>query len=201
MAEGGGTGITTMPVLQSMAQARDKWGEHAASAIWDASIVKVILGAPQPPKTSKSSQLSSAKGTNSPTPPPSETTAPAPCSARRGEYRSSRPNAYAPCPSEPASFFCARRPRSLRASTAGPTVYELRLPATDLRAAGDPGGYRPGLGRPVRPDRRPSMRRRPAHPSPMNPSRKDLSLEPMAWARPRPVRLEHGDRPRELLSR
>lgn len=29
MAEGGGTGITTMPVLQSMAQARDKWGEHA----------------------------------------------------------------------------------------------------------------------------------------------------------------------------
>jgi type IV secretion system protein VirD4 len=44
MAEGGGTGITTMPVLQSLSQAREKWGEHAASAIWDASIVKVILG-------------------------------------------------------------------------------------------------------------------------------------------------------------
>ncbi len=44
MAEGGGTGITTMPVLQSLAQARDKWNEHQASAIWDASIVKVILG-------------------------------------------------------------------------------------------------------------------------------------------------------------
>jgi len=44
MAEGGGTGITTMPVLQSLAQARSKWGDHAASAIWDASIVKVILG-------------------------------------------------------------------------------------------------------------------------------------------------------------
>jgi len=44
MAEGGGTGITTMPVLQSLSQARAKWGEHAASAIWDASIVKVILG-------------------------------------------------------------------------------------------------------------------------------------------------------------
>jgi type IV secretion system protein VirD4 len=44
MAEGGGTGITTMPVLQSLAQARNKWGEHAASTIWDASIVKVILG-------------------------------------------------------------------------------------------------------------------------------------------------------------
>jgi type IV secretion system protein VirD4 len=44
MAEGGGTGITTMPVLQSLSQARDKWSNHAASAIWDASIVKVILG-------------------------------------------------------------------------------------------------------------------------------------------------------------
>lgn len=44
MAEGGGTGITTMPVLQSLAQARSRWGDHAASSIWDASIVKVILG-------------------------------------------------------------------------------------------------------------------------------------------------------------
>ena len=44
MAEGGGTGITTMPVLQSLAQARDKWNENQANAIWDASIVKIILG-------------------------------------------------------------------------------------------------------------------------------------------------------------
>jgi type IV secretory pathway TraG/TraD family ATPase VirD4 len=44
MAEGGGTGITTMPVLQSLAQARDKWSEHAAGSIWDSSIVKIILG-------------------------------------------------------------------------------------------------------------------------------------------------------------
>ncbi|MCC6854793.1 MAG: type IV secretory system conjugative DNA transfer family protein [Microbacteriaceae bacterium] len=44
MAEGGGTGITTMPVLQSLAQAREKWGENAAAAIWDASIVKIVLG-------------------------------------------------------------------------------------------------------------------------------------------------------------
>ena len=44
MAVGGGTGITTMPVLQSLSQARHRWGEHAAGAIWDASIVKVILG-------------------------------------------------------------------------------------------------------------------------------------------------------------
>lgn len=33
-----------MPVLQSLSQARDKWGDHAAGAIWDASIVKMILG-------------------------------------------------------------------------------------------------------------------------------------------------------------
>ncbi len=44
MAEGGGTGIMTMPVLQSLAQAREKWSENAAGAIWDASIVKIILG-------------------------------------------------------------------------------------------------------------------------------------------------------------
>ncbi|MBK4120287.1 type IV secretory system conjugative DNA transfer family protein [Kocuria rhizophila] len=44
MAEGGGTGITTLAVLQSLAQARDKWNEHQAGAIWDASIVKLVLG-------------------------------------------------------------------------------------------------------------------------------------------------------------
>ncbi|MDS2172411.1 TraM recognition domain-containing protein [Nesterenkonia sp. CL21] len=44
MAEGGGTGITTLPVLQSLPQAREKWSDNAAGAIWDASIVKVILG-------------------------------------------------------------------------------------------------------------------------------------------------------------
>ncbi|MEO3936824.1 TraM recognition domain-containing protein [Dermatophilaceae bacterium Soc4.6] len=44
MSDGGGTGISTAVVLQSLAQARDVWGEHAASAIWEAAIVKVILG-------------------------------------------------------------------------------------------------------------------------------------------------------------
>jgi type IV secretory pathway TraG/TraD family ATPase VirD4 len=33
-----------MPVLQSLAQTREKWSDNAAGAIWDASIVKVILG-------------------------------------------------------------------------------------------------------------------------------------------------------------
>jgi type IV secretion system protein VirD4 len=44
MAEGGGTGITTMPVLQSLAQARTKWSDNAAASIWDSSIVKIVLG-------------------------------------------------------------------------------------------------------------------------------------------------------------
>jgi type IV secretory pathway TraG/TraD family ATPase VirD4 len=44
MSDGGGTGICTAVILQSLAQARHVWGEHAASAIWDAAIVKVILG-------------------------------------------------------------------------------------------------------------------------------------------------------------
>ena len=44
MAEGGGTGITTLAVLQSLGQARHRWGEHAADTIWDAATVKIVLG-------------------------------------------------------------------------------------------------------------------------------------------------------------
>jgi type IV secretory pathway TraG/TraD family ATPase VirD4 len=44
MSEGGGSGITTLAVLQSLAQARDKWGREQASAIWDSAIVKIVLG-------------------------------------------------------------------------------------------------------------------------------------------------------------
>jgi type IV secretion system protein VirD4 len=44
MSEGGGTGITTLTVLQSLAQARSKWGQQDAEAIWDSAIVKIILG-------------------------------------------------------------------------------------------------------------------------------------------------------------
>ena len=43
MSDGGGSGITTTVVLQ-MAQARAVWSEHAATAIWDAAIDKVVLG-------------------------------------------------------------------------------------------------------------------------------------------------------------
>jgi type IV secretory pathway TraG/TraD family ATPase VirD4 len=43
MSEGGGTGITTMAVLQSLDQARHRWGRDAAGSIWDSAIVKIIL--------------------------------------------------------------------------------------------------------------------------------------------------------------
>jgi type IV secretory pathway TraG/TraD family ATPase VirD4 len=43
MSEGGGTGITTMAVLQSLDQARHRWGRDAAGAIWDSAIVKLVL--------------------------------------------------------------------------------------------------------------------------------------------------------------
>jgi type IV secretory pathway TraG/TraD family ATPase VirD4 len=33
-----------MAVLQSLSQARDRWGKEAAGAIWDSAIVKVVLG-------------------------------------------------------------------------------------------------------------------------------------------------------------
>ncbi|MFC6044820.1 type IV secretory system conjugative DNA transfer family protein [Nocardioides hankookensis] len=44
MSEGGGSGICTWVFLQSRAQARARWGDDDADAIWDAAIVKVILG-------------------------------------------------------------------------------------------------------------------------------------------------------------
>ena len=33
-----------LDLFEITSQARDRWGDHAASAIWDASIVKVMLG-------------------------------------------------------------------------------------------------------------------------------------------------------------
>ncbi len=44
MSEGGGTGITTVAVLQSLAQSRGRWGAEAAQAIWDSATLKVVLG-------------------------------------------------------------------------------------------------------------------------------------------------------------
>lgn len=44
LADGGGSGITTVAVLQSLAQARGRWGESNAEAMWDAATIKVVLG-------------------------------------------------------------------------------------------------------------------------------------------------------------
>ncbi|GAC1322518.1 MAG: hypothetical protein NVSMB13_01030 [Mycobacteriales bacterium] len=44
LADGGGVGITTVAVLQSLAQARARWGEAGADAMWDAATTKVVLG-------------------------------------------------------------------------------------------------------------------------------------------------------------
>ncbi len=44
LSAGGGSGICTVVVLQSLAQARARWGAHRADAIWDASTVRLVFG-------------------------------------------------------------------------------------------------------------------------------------------------------------
>lgn len=44
MADGGGSGISTMAIFQNAAQVRSQWGTDAAQALIDAAIVKVQLG-------------------------------------------------------------------------------------------------------------------------------------------------------------
>lgn len=44
LSDGGGSGITTVAVLQSLAQARGRWGDSHAETMWDAATVKVVLG-------------------------------------------------------------------------------------------------------------------------------------------------------------
>jgi type IV secretory pathway TraG/TraD family ATPase VirD4 len=44
LSDGGGSGITTVCVLQSLAQARARWGQAGADAMWDAATTKVVLG-------------------------------------------------------------------------------------------------------------------------------------------------------------
>ncbi len=44
MADGGGSGITTVVVLQSMSQARHRWGPHASDVIWNAATAKLVFG-------------------------------------------------------------------------------------------------------------------------------------------------------------
>lgn len=44
LSDGGGSGITTVAVLQSLAQARARWGDAHAESMWDAATIKVVLG-------------------------------------------------------------------------------------------------------------------------------------------------------------
>jgi type IV secretion system protein VirD4 len=44
VADGGGQGITTFVVLQSLGLARERWGEHGATALWDACSAKLVFG-------------------------------------------------------------------------------------------------------------------------------------------------------------
>jgi type IV secretory pathway TraG/TraD family ATPase VirD4 len=44
LADGGGSGITTICVLQSLAQARARWQQAGADAMWDAATTKIVFG-------------------------------------------------------------------------------------------------------------------------------------------------------------
>lgn len=44
MADGGGTGIMPLAVFQSLAQARNQWGQGAAETIFDNATVSILLG-------------------------------------------------------------------------------------------------------------------------------------------------------------
>jgi type IV secretion system protein VirD4 len=44
LADGGGIGISTMVVLQSLSQAETAWSSGQADTIWSSSIVKILLG-------------------------------------------------------------------------------------------------------------------------------------------------------------
>jgi type IV secretory pathway TraG/TraD family ATPase VirD4 len=44
MSFAGGTGLFAVAVLQSLAQARNRWGQDAAAMLWGAATVKIVLG-------------------------------------------------------------------------------------------------------------------------------------------------------------
>ncbi|WP_224167263.1 TraM recognition domain-containing protein [Arthrobacter sp. StoSoilA2] len=44
LSDGGGIGISTLVVLQSLSQARSGWSVEEAATIWDSAIIKVIFG-------------------------------------------------------------------------------------------------------------------------------------------------------------
>jgi hypothetical protein len=99
MSEGGGTGISTLLVLQSLAQARAVWGEHQAGAIWDSAIVKVILGGGSNARDLDRRPRPQPRSAPTAGPPRRPPTARSPSWSRPG---------CAHCPSAPACFCCAQ---------------------------------------------------------------------------------------------
>ena len=43
LSSGGGDGITTVVVLQSLGQARARWGTDQSDAMWESSTIKMVL--------------------------------------------------------------------------------------------------------------------------------------------------------------
>jgi type IV secretion system protein VirD4 len=44
LSDGGGVGIPTVAVFQSLGQARSRWGHETTDAMWDASTIKMMFG-------------------------------------------------------------------------------------------------------------------------------------------------------------
>ena len=44
LSDGGGVGIPTVAVFQSLGQARSRWGQEATETMWDASTIKTMFG-------------------------------------------------------------------------------------------------------------------------------------------------------------
>ncbi|MHB8335664.1 MAG: type IV secretory system conjugative DNA transfer family protein [Acidimicrobiales bacterium] len=44
MNDGGGSGIATIGIVQSLSQMRDRWGHDGAAALWNSATYKIVLG-------------------------------------------------------------------------------------------------------------------------------------------------------------
>ena len=165
MAEGGGSGITTLAVFQSLAQARNSWGEHAADTLWDAATVKVVLGG-----LAKMRDLDDISRLLGDTDQPTHTIS----RGRTGD----RSNGHQPT--------TTTRPATRRA--AHPAVRDRGAPA----APSPPGSHRPGPLDP--PPRRPHPARRPGAGGGRDPRRPPHHLTAPPGTGPDPTRPMHWRR-------
>ena len=135
MAEGGGSGITTVTVFQSLAQARHRWGEHAADA----------SGTPPPSRSSSAAWPSCATSRTSPGCSARSTSPPTPSRADAAETGRPR-SACGRCPS--CRRPCCAPSRSGRPSCCCATPARCHRPAAvDDAARRRRAGRGPGRGR------------------------------------------------------